>query len=162
MRYRAPSPRAKACPPHTRRPRCSRCAASRGFRPLRRIPSNGLRDAARENAKDFPVERLAEHLVFIAGVDVRVDVDFDEIDAVLDLLEIDAVQAAADQVGGPYSRIDHLLRCLADGHRYGLALDRLFLALDLDYLPVAGRHEVLSDEERPPIVNADAPVEVAR
>jgi hypothetical protein len=32
-------------------------------------------------------------------VDVGVDVDFDEIDAVLDLLEIGAVEAAADQVG---------------------------------------------------------------
>src|SRR4051812_15403180 len=162
MPYRAPSPAAKACPPRTRRPRCSRCAASRGFRRSRRTPSNGLGDAAREHAKDFAVERLAEHLVFVARVDVRVDVDFDEIDAVLDLLEIDAVQTAADQVGGPYSRIDHLLRYLANGHRYGLAFDRFFLALHLDYLPVAGRHEVLGDEERPPIVNADAPVEVAR
>src|SRR3954469_11961168 len=162
MPYRAPSPAAKACPPRTRRPRCSRCAASRGFRRSRRTPSNCLRDAAREHAKDFAVERLAEHLVFVARVDVRVDVDFDEIDAVLDLLEIGAVQAAADQVRGPYGRVDHVLGCLADGHRYGLALDGLFLALDLDDLPVAGRHEVLGDEERPPIVNADAPVELAR
>src|SRR5204863_5383655 len=66
------------------------------------------------------------------------------------------------QVGGPYSRVDDLLAWLADGHRYGLALHRLLLALDLDYLPVARRHEVLGDEERSPIVNADAPVEVAR
>src|SRR5206468_5272604 len=60
-----------------------------------------LRDAAREHAKHFAVERLAQHLVFVARVDVRVAVDLDEIDAVLDLLEIGAVQAAADQVGGP-------------------------------------------------------------
>src|SRR3954469_23772870 len=140
MPYRAPSPAAKACPPRTRRPRCSRCAASRGFRRLGRTPSNGLRDAAREHAKDFAVERLAEHHVFVARVDVRVDVDLDEIDAVLDLLEIRAVQAAADQVGGPYSRVDNLLGRLADGHRFGLAFDGLLLALDhLDYLPVAGR-----------------------
>lgn len=37
------------------------------------------------------------------------------IDAVLDLLEIGAVQAAADQVGGPHSRVDHLLGCLTGG-----------------------------------------------
>src|SRR5947207_12108805 len=159
MRYRAPSPRAKACPPHTRRPRCSRCAASRGFRRLRRTPSNALGNAAREHANDFAVERLAEHLVFVARVDVRVDVDFNQIDAVADLLEVGAVQAAADQVGGPYGRVDHLLGCLADGLCFGLALDGPLLALDLDYLPVAGRHEVLGGEERPPIVNADAPIE---
>src|SRR5438067_6021528 len=121
-----------------------------------------LGDAAREHAKDFAVERRAQHLVFVACVDVRVDVHFDEIDAVLDLLDIGAIKAAADQVRGPYGRVDHLLGCLADGHRDGLALDRVLLALDLDYLPVAGRHEVLGDEERPPIVNANAPVEVAR
>src|SRR5256714_6091927 len=88
-----------------------------------------LRDAAREHAKDFAVERLAQHLVFVARVDVRVDVDLDEIDAVVDLLEIGAVQAAADQVGGSYRRVDHPLGCLADGHRFGLALDHLLLAL---------------------------------
>src|SRR5205814_5459917 len=38
--------------------------------------------AAREHAKDFTVEQLAHHLVFVARVDVRVDVDLDEIDAV--------------------------------------------------------------------------------
>src|SRR5205085_3047054 len=80
--------------------------------------------AAREHAKDFTVEQLAHHLVFVARVDVRVDVDLDEIDAVLDLLEIGAVQAAADEVGGPHSRADHPLGCLADGHRFGLAFDQ--------------------------------------
>src|SRR6185312_1259691 len=104
----------------------------------------GLRDAAREDAKDFPVQRSAEHLILVAGVDVGVDVDFDEIHAVLDLLQVDAVQAPADQAGGSHGRIDDLLGHLADGHCLGLALDQLFLALDhLVHLPVAGRHEVL-------------------
>src|SRR5690348_9495403 len=75
---------------------------------------SGLRDAAREDAKDLPVQRSAEHLVFVAGVDVRVDVDFDEIHAVLDLLQVDAVQAPADQAGGAHRHVDHLLGHLAD------------------------------------------------
>src|SRR5438105_12545928 len=92
---------------------------------LNSMKLSSLRDAAREHAKDFAVERLAQHLVFVARVDVRVAVDLDEIDAVLDLLEIDAVQAAADQVAGPHSPVDHLLGYLPDGHRFGLALDQL-------------------------------------
>src|SRR5689334_8198660 len=113
-------------------------------RSRRSLPSDAcsLRDAARKDAKYFAVEHLAQHLVFVAGVDVGIDVDLDEIDAVPDLLEIGAVQAAAYQVGGPYSRVDHLFGCLADGHRFGLAVDQL--ALDnFVHLPVAGRHEVL-------------------
>src|SRR6185437_4778236 len=95
-----------------------------------------LRDTACEHAKHFTVERLAQHLVFVARVDVRVDVDLDHIDAVLDLLEIGAVEAAANQVGGPYCRVDHLFGCLADSHRFSLALHHR-LALDyLVYLPV--------------------------
>src|SRR5438045_4148750 len=109
--------RARGGPSHSRR------SAFRGA-------ACSLRDAAREHAKNFAVERLAQHLVFVARVDVRVDVDLDEIDAILDLLEIGAVQAAADQVGGPYSRVDHLLGCLTDCHRFGLTLDQLLLAFD--------------------------------
>src|SRR5690349_8839505 len=99
----------------------------RSRRSTLRSDACGLRDAAREHAKDFAVERVAEHLVFVARVDVRIDVDLDEIDAVVDLLQIGAVQPAADQVGGPYSRVDHLLGRLAYGHCFGLAVDQLLI-----------------------------------
>src|SRR5204862_7698068 len=79
----------------------ARGGPSRSWRSTLRSAASSLRDAAREHAEDFAVERLAQHLVFVARVDVRIAVDLDEIDAVLDLLQIGAVQAAADQVGGP-------------------------------------------------------------
>src|SRR4051794_24474159 len=98
---------------------------NRSRRSTLRRAARSLRDAARERAKDFAIERLAQHLVFVARVDVRVDVDFNEIDAVLDLLQIGAVKAATDQVGGPYRCVDHHLGCLADGQRFGLAFGHL-------------------------------------
>src|SRR5689334_15881910 len=94
-----------------------------------RSTAYSLRDAAREYAEDFAIERVAEHLVFVTRVDVRVDVDLDEIDAVLHLLQIGAVEAASDQVRGAQSRGDHLLGCLADGQRFRLALNQLLLPL---------------------------------
>jgi hypothetical protein len=37
-----------------------------------------LGDAAREHPEDFAVKGLAQDLVFVARVDVRVDVDLDQ------------------------------------------------------------------------------------
>src|SRR2546423_8653132 len=71
--------------------------------------ASSLRDAAREHAKDFAVERFAQHPVFDPRVDVRVAVDLDEIEAGVDPLPAHSLQAPAGPVGGGPSAVDPLL-----------------------------------------------------
>src|SRR5690242_2366323 len=111
--------------------------------------TSSLRDAPREHAEDFTVERVTQRLVLDPRVDVRVAVDLDEVHAILDLLEVHAVEAAADEVGGAHGEVDHPAGRLADGERGRIALDELLAFADLVDLPVARRHEVLADEKRP-------------
>src|SRR5689334_18762537 len=75
--------------------------------------TSSLCDAPREHAEDFPVERVAHGLVLDARIDVRIAVDLDEIEAVLHLLDVHAVKAASDEVGGAHGKLDHLLGRLA-------------------------------------------------
>src|SRR4051812_19739068 len=142
------------------------------MQPVRCVPSlpalalnstSPLRDAAREHAKNFAIQCLAQHLVFVARVEVGIAVDLDEVHVAVDLLEVHSVEAAAHQVGGAHCHVDDLLGRLAHRHRLGLAFDHLLtFFIHLDDLPVARRHEVFRDEKRPPIVDAHAPVEAGR
>ena len=57
-----------------------------------------LFDAIQKYLHDFPVQIVFQHSVFHAGVDTRIIVHFDNIAAVVDLLEVDSVQTVADAV----------------------------------------------------------------
>src|SRR3546814_9747273 len=69
-------------------------------------PSAGL-DPPHERLQQGPVQRVLQHLVLDAGIDVRVVVDLDHEDAAVVLLEVDAVQALAHQPGRGHRSEEH-------------------------------------------------------
>src|SRR3954466_13151329 len=76
-----------------------------------------LADPAQEYAHDLAVKRVLQHLVLAAGFDARVVVDLDDVAALADELEVDAIEPVADQVGGAQRRIDHDARRFTYGKR---------------------------------------------
>src|SRR6476469_8924799 len=59
-----------------------------------------LAGTTEEDSEHLAIERIAEDRVLVAGIDVGIVVDFDDIAAVADLLQVDAVETVADQVRG--------------------------------------------------------------
>lgn len=110
-----------------------------------------------------PLGKLVPHVavgfVFNAVFEIGIVVDFDDHGAVGAALEVDAVEAIADQVGGADGDVDHVRGGFGDGDGFVAAFDGLAAFLVLDDLPVASRHLVLADEERTAVKNADSPVE---
>ena len=76
-----------------------------------------LADPAQEHAHDFAVKRVLQHAILVAGVDVGIVVDFDHVALLAVLLQVDAVKAVADQVGGANRGAYHDLGRLADRQR---------------------------------------------
>ena len=95
-----------------------------------------LFEAADEVLQHQAVEGVLQVGVLDAGVEVGVVVHLDHLDAVADLLEVDAIEPVADQVGGLERQFhDRLRRAL---HRQGAAFadDLGALGLVVDDLPV--------------------------
>ena len=78
------------------------------------------------------------------------------------LLEVDAVEAVADRLGGAHRDVDDLGRRLVEIEGAEPAFARRAVGTVLDDLPVAARHAVLADEQRLAGEHADAPVELGR
>ena len=100
-------------------------------------------------------------MVFVARIDARVVVDLDHIAAPADQLQVNAIEAIADQVRRAQRAVDDHARRLANGERERLALG-VRIGFVLVHLPVARCHEVLAHEERAPVEHRDAPVEFGR
>src|SRR5204863_6842289 len=103
-----------------------------------------LADAPQENPQHLAVERDFENAIFIAGVDIGVIVDFDNVAAIADLPEVDAVEPIADDARGLHRRLHDDLRRLANGERDRGAL-QILPRLALDDLPVSRRHQIFAD-----------------
>ena len=78
------------------------------------------------------------------------------------LLDVDAVEALPDRLGGAHRDVDHLARRLVEIEGLGAALAQRAVGPVLDDLPVAARHAVLADEQRLAGEHADPPVELGR
>src|SRR3569623_244039 len=103
-------------------------------------------DALSEHVHHFQIQRILQYAVLVAGIDIRIVVDFDDIALPAALLDVDAVETVADQVRRAQRQIEHLRRrgFKRDGLR--LAFAYRAAALVPDDLPMAGRHEIAAYE----------------
>ena len=89
---------------------------------------------------------------------VGVVVDLDNEDAIIGLLEVDAIQTIADRAGSAQACVEHQWRHLRQRERLEAALQRLPAGVVLDDLPVFLGHQILHGKQRFAAENADAPV----
>src|SRR3546814_4867058 len=85
------------------------------------------------------------------------DVCSSDLDALVSLLEIDAIKAIADQVGGLQRQFHDIAWRLLDAQGAEAALGETPAIAVLDDLPVTARHEILAGIDRLPAQDADAP-----
>ena len=119
-------------------------------------------DAVDEPAGQFDPDLVLLGLVLDAVIDVGIVVDLDDEDAVRRLLDVDAVEAVADELRGAQADVDHRRRRLAERGRVEAALVALAVGAVADDLPMVLGHHVLADEQRLAAEHADAPVERGR
>src|SRR5690606_3875736 len=118
-----------------------------------------LLDPGKKSAHDRVVEPVPERGVLDAMLDARVIVHLDDIDLAVDLLEVDPIEAAADQVCHAQCGRHHGGRCLVERDRLEAAFVRPAGAVALDDLPMPPHHVVATGVERLAVEDADAPVE---
>src|SRR5262245_33898215 len=116
-------------------------------------------------ALDEPLEQAHPDLVLAdrildAMLEAGVIVDLHDHDAVVGLLEVDAIEAVADRLGGAHRDVDHPGRRLVEVEGAEAALARGSVRPVLDHLPVAARHAVLAHEQWLASEHADPPVEI--
>src|SRR5690348_10492431 len=105
------------------------------------------------------VERIPEHGIFVAGIYVWIVVDFNDVEAVSDLLDVHAVKSIPDEIGRAQRNRDELLGSLVEGDRFGRSFAQLVLLLvALDDLPVPQREAVARHKQRAPVQYANSPV----
>src|SRR6056297_2408516 len=119
-------------------------------------------DPLENHAHDFAIQRALEHVVFDAGVDRRVVVDFYDHDLAVAFLQVDAVQAVSDKAGGLDGGADDRVGGLAYRQRVDVAFVHAGVSVVLDDLPVAARHVVAAYVQRAAVEHAYAPVEGGR
>ena len=95
-------------------------------------------------------------------VEVGVVVDLDDEDAVIGLLEVDAVEPVADAAGGAHRRLDDMRRRFLQREGLDAALVGLARRLVVDDLPVLLGHQVVDGKERLAAEHADPPVILGR
>ena len=116
---------------------------------------------------DEPAQQAGPDFVLADGIldavfEVGIVVDLHDHDAVVGLLEVDAVEAVADRPRGADRDIDHLARRLVEIEGAEAAFARRAVGPVFHDLPVAARHAVLAHEQRLAGEHADAPVEIGR
>ena len=94
--------------------------------------------------------------------EVGIVVDLHDDDAVVGLLEVDAVEAVADRPRRADRDIDDLGRRLVEIEGAEAALVRRAVGPVFHHLPMAARHAVLAHEQRLAGQHADPPVEIGR
>src|SRR5215218_2267955 len=114
---------------------------------------------------DKPLEQPHPYFVLAdrvldAVLEVGIVVDLHDHDAVVGLLEIDAIEAVADRLGSPHAHLDHFGRRLVEIEGAKPAFARRPVGPVLHGLPMAACHAVLAHEQRLAGQHADAPVEV--
>src|SRR3954452_3267663 len=97
-------------------------------------------------------------LVLDAVLEVGVVVDLHDDEAVVGLLDVDAVEAVPDRARRAHRDVDELRRRLVEIEGAKAALARGAVGPVLDDLPMAACHPVLADEQRLAREHADAPV----
>ena len=115
--------------------------------------------AAHELFHHDAVELVTELDIFVALVDVRIVVDFNNVDATLGLFEVNTVQAVADQIGSLHRDIDNFFGRLVNQPCLALTLFDIAGRIVFHNLPVLFGHEVLTHVNRFAIQHADTPVE---
>ncbi len=118
-------------------------------------------DAAQEGFDDTFVEGVAEEFVFDAVIDTGVVIDFDDEAAAFDFLDIDAVEAVADEVGGFDGGLHDAGGGEFDGEGFEFSgmviLAGESVVIDL---PVVAGHEVFAGVEGFAVEDGDTPIEV--
>ncbi|MFM1942842.1 MAG: hypothetical protein RI897_1824 [Verrucomicrobiota bacterium] len=117
--------------------------------------------AALEGFDDTFVEGVTEEFIFDAVIDAGVVVDFDDEATAFDFLDIDAVEAIADEVGGFEGGLDDAGGGEFDGERFEFAgvvvVSGEGVVIDL---PVVTGHEVFAGVEGFAVEDGDTPIEV--
>src|SRR5690606_20559366 len=102
---------------------------------------------------DVPAQHAApqlvlQHLVLDAVLEVGIVVDLDDVIALVVLLEVDAVEAAADGPGRLDGGVDDRRRRILDGEGLESPLLELAVGRMLGDLLMLVRHQVLAGEQR--------------
>src|ERR1700677_982794 len=115
-------------------------------------------EPAQQLHPDFVLSDHVLHAVF----EIWIVVDLHDHDAVVGLLEVDAVKTFADRPRRAHRDVDHLLWRLIDLEGLETALMRGTVGPVFHHLPMTARHAVLADEQRLAGQYADPPVEIGR
>ena len=124
--------------------------------------SAGFRSSSARVTKELQqafVEFVSQGRIFHAHVDVRIVVDLHDEDAGGSLLQVYAIQAAADQLRRPQCHIQYWRGYICNGHRGRRSLGMRAVRRVFQDLPVAIAHEVTRGKQRCAVKHADTPVE---
>lgn len=131
----------------------------RGRTPQRRgIPL----DALEKPRGELFVDPIALGLILVVEVQVGVVVHLDDDRASIELLDVDAMEAVADQARGPAGDAAHRSRRAIQRHAFDAPVPRRAARRRASDLPVTGHHPVAACEQGPAVEHADAPIERRR